>query len=261
MGREGLWHGGADVIRLGARMTDAMIPMPPGPTLPPAMTRRSLLAGLGALGAAAIAGGCAARQTAALAMPVDPAASAAPDLVDLARFDPRLRLEIRYATSANFMGRVLYPVARAVAQRPVAEALSRVQTRAEAAGYGLLIFDAYRPWRITKDMWDETPPEKREFVADPAAGSRHNRGCSIDLTLHRNGTEVAMPSPYDDFTPAAYRSFTAAPAEALALSRMLEGWMVAEGFIGLANEWWHYDWAKWRSYPIMDVPLEDVSAG
>jgi D-alanyl-D-alanine dipeptidase len=232
---------------------------PPAPA--PLPTRRAVLRGIGAGVLAGMLGGCAGRETPALALPVDPAADLAPDLVDLARFDPRLRFDIRYATPANFMGRVLYPVARAVAQRPVAEALSRVQTRAGAAGYGLLIFDAYRPWRITKAMWEQTPPEKREFVANPATGSRHNRGCSIDLSLHHNGVEVTMPSPYDDFTPAAYRSNTAAPAEALALSRMLEEWMVAEGFVPLPNEWWHYDWAEWRRYPIMDVPLEDVSAG
>jgi D-alanyl-D-alanine dipeptidase len=222
------------------------------------LSRRTVLAGLAASAVTA----CAGRSTApALGPPVDPAADLAPDLVDLARFDPRLRLDIRYATPANFMGRVLYPVARAVAQRPVAEALAKVQTRAEAAGYGLLIFDAYRPWRITKAMWDQTPPEQREFVASPSNGSRHNRGCSIDLSLHRGGVEVTMPSPYDDFTPAAYRSNTAAPPEALAASRLLEGWMVAEGFVPLANEWWHYDWAEWRRYPIMDTALEDVTAG
>lgn len=229
--------------------------LPPGPAAFP--TRRAVLRGIGAGAVAGIVGGCAGR----IVLPQDPAASATPDLVDLARLDPRLRFDIRYATSANFMGRVLYPLARAVAQRPVAEALSRVQTRAEAAGYGLLIFDAYRPWRITKAMWDQTPAEKREFVADPRTGSRHNRGCSIDLSLHKGGVEVVMPSPYDDFTPAAYRSNTAAPAEALALSRMLEDWMVAEGFVPLPNEWWHYDWAEWRRYPIMDVPLADVTAG
>ena len=227
----------------------------------PDVSRRAVLRGIGAGVLGGIATGCAGRSGEQLALPLDPQATATPDLVDLVRFDPRLRLDIRYATPANFMGRVLYPVARAVAQRPVAEALSKVQTRAEAAGYGLLIFDAYRPWRITKAMWDQTPPEKREFVADPRTGSRHNRGCSIDLSLHRGGVEVTMPSPYDDFTPAAYRSNTAAPPEALALSRMLEGWMVAEGFVPLPNEWWHYDWAEGRRYPIMDVPLEDVTAG
>lgn len=233
------------------------MPQSSPPALPLPFTRRAVLAGLGA----GLVAGCAGSRAAPLSVPPrDPAADLLPDLVDLARFDPRLRLDIRYATPANFMGRVLYPVARAVAQRPVAAALAKVQTRAEAAGYGLLIFDAYRPWRITKAMWDQTPPESREFVANPANGSRHNRGCSIDLSLHRDGVEVVMPSPYDDFTPAAYRSNTAAPAEALRLSRLLEEWMVAEGFVPLANEWWHYDWAEWPRYPIMDVPLEDVSA-
>jgi D-alanyl-D-alanine dipeptidase len=227
----------------------------------PRASRRSLLRGLAATALAGALSGCAGHTAGGLTPPRDPRASARPDLVDLARFDPRLRFDIRYATPANFMGRALYPVARALAQRPVAAALSRVQTRAEAAGYGLLIFDAYRPWRVTRQMWDETPPEKRQFVADPRVGSRHNRGCSIDLTLHREGVEVTMPSPYDDFTPAAYRSNTAAPPEALARSRMLEAWMVAEGFVPLANEWWHYDWAEWRRYPILDVPLEDVAAG
>ncbi len=234
------------------------------PLPPSALTRRMVLTGMGAGMGAGVLGACAGGIRApqdALALPVDPGASLPPDLVDLARFDPRLRFDIRYATPANFMGRVLYPLARAVAQRPVAVALSNVQSRAEAAGYGLLIFDAYRPWRITRAMWDATPPDKREFVADPRTGSRHNRGASIDLSLHRGGIEVTMPSPYDDFTPAAYRSNTAAPAQALAASRMLEEWMAAEGFIPLANEWWHYDWAEWRRYPIMDVPLEDVTAG
>jgi len=229
-----------------------------------AFTRRRVLEGAAAGMLAGALGGCATRPAPpSLPLsgpPVDPAADLAPDLVDLARFDPRLRFDIRYATSANFMGRVLYPIARALAQRPVAEALARVQTRAEAHGYGLLIFDAYRPWRITRAMWEATPPAKREFVADPAVGSRHNRGASIDLTLHRDGVEVAMPSAYDDFTPAAYRSNTAAPPEALAASRMLESWMVAEGFVPLANEWWHYDWAEWRRYPVMDVPLEEAAA-
>ncbi len=233
------------------------------PALAQSVKRRTVLTGLAAGVLTACTGrvGTAAPAPAPLAPPVDPGANLPPDLVDLARFDPRLAFDIRYAGAANFMGRALYPIARAVAQRPVAEALSRVQTLAEAVGYGLLIFDAYRPWRITRAMWEQTPPAQREFVADPATGSRHNRGCSIDLSLHRKGREVAMPSPYDDFTPAAYRSNTAAPPEALALSRMLESWMIAEGFVPLANEWWHYDWAEWRRYPILDVPLEDVTAG
>jgi D-alanyl-D-alanine dipeptidase len=228
--------------------------------MPGGTTRRDLLIGGGAL----LLAGCAARplspaaspaESAAVTMPIDPAATARPDLVDLAVFDPRLRIDIRYATTDNFMHRVLYPVARAMAQRPAAEALKRVQDRAEAEGYGLLIHDAYRPWRITKMMWDETPPAQREFVADPATGSRHNRGCAIDLTLHRGGVAVSMPSPYDDFTEKAYRSYMGGTAEQNARRAVLERIMVAEGFIPLANEWWHFDWHDWRLYPIMDQPL------
>lgn len=228
--------------------------MPPQ-TAPVPMDRRRLLAGsalimLGACAPRALHSGAAT----AIVMPVDPAANATPDLVDLPTFDPRLRLDIRYATSNNFMHRILYPVARAMAQRPAAEALKRVQDRAEAAGYGLLIHDAYRPWRITKMMWDETAPAQREFVANPATGSRHNRGCAIDLTLHQGGVAVPMPSPYDDFTEKAYRSYAGGTAEQNANRARLEEWMVAEGFLPLANEWWHFDWRDWQQYPIMDQP-------
>ncbi len=208
--------------------------------------RRAVLAG-----GAALLAGCGAR----LAMPADPSATAVPDLVDLAGFDPRLRFDIRYARTDNFMHRRLYPAARALAQRPAATALSRAQDLAEADGYGLIIHDAYRPWRVTRMMWDETPAAQREFVADPATGSRHNRGCAIDCTLHRDGVPVAMPSDYDDFTPAAYRSYAGASAAARGNRQRLEDWMSAAGFDPLANEWWHFDWRGWRAFPIMDVPL------
>ncbi len=219
-------------------------------------TRRGLIAGGGAL----LLAGCAMRVPGpaamlAVTMPVDPAATATPDLVDLVVHDPRILIDIRYATPHNFMHRQLYPIARAMAQRPAADALSRVQTRAEAHGFGLLIHDAYRPWSITKMMWDETPEAQREFVANPATGSRHNRGCAIDLTLHRGGVAVEMPSPYDDFTAAAYRANMTTSGEALANAARLEGWMAREGFIPLPNEWWHFDWKDWRNYPVMDQPL------
>jgi zinc D-Ala-D-Ala dipeptidase len=215
-------------------------------------SRRQILAGAAGLWVA----GCAGRMAGpALVMPVDPAATAAPDLVDLAMFDSRLRIDIRYATRNNFMGRVLYPVARALLQRPAAQALIRAQTRAESQGFGLLIHDAYRPWRITKMMWDETPEARREFVANPATGSRHNRGCAVNLTLHRGGIAVEMPSPYDDFTEKAYRSYAGGTAEQNAHRALLESIMAAEGFIPLPNEWWHFDWRDWRHYPVQDQPL------
>lgn len=220
------------------------------------LDRRSFL-----LSSVALAG-CAAvprLPTAAVGMPVDPAATARSDLVFLSSEVPGLRFDVRYATRNNFMGRPLYPPgARLMAQRPVAAALARAQAAAERDGYGLLVFDAYRPWRVTKMMWDETPPDRREFVANPATGSRHNRGCAIDVTLHRGGVEVAMPSPYDDFTPAAYRNHSGGTEQQRAERARLERYMTDAGFIGLENEWWHFDWAGWRQYPILDAPLSGV---
>jgi zinc D-Ala-D-Ala dipeptidase len=220
------------------------------------LDRRTLLGGMAS---SLLIAGCAttpAPAASTVVMPVDPGATAMPDLVDLAVYDPRLRFDIRYATANNFLGRVLYPVARALAQRPVAAALRRVQTRAAAEGYGLLIHDAYRPWRITRQMWDGTSGEARGYVANPAVGSKHNRGCAIDLTLHRRGVAVPMPSAYDDLTARARRDNMAASGAAIANRALLERLMVAEGFIPLPSEWWHFDWRDWQLYPIMDTPLE-----
>ena len=219
-------------------------------------SRRQLLS----LPAAGMIAGCAGRGrlgTGAqpLVMPVDRAATTMPDLVDLAIMDPRLHFDIRYATRNNFMHRQLYPVARALAQRPAAQALMVAQSLAAADGYGLLIHDAYRPWRVTVMMWNETAPARREFVANPATGSRHNRGCAIDCSLHRGGVPVPMPSPYDDFTAAAYRGYAGGTDEQRDNRARLERYMSTAGFVGLANEWWHFDWHGWARYPIMDVPL------
>src|SRR5207253_4561538 len=106
------------------------------------------------------------------------------DLVELTKLDPSIRLEIRYATTNNFLGTKFYSEARAFMQRPAAEAVVRVNRKLRAQGYGLLVHDAYRPWYVTKVFWDATPDDKKVFVADPSRGSRHNRGCAVDLTLY-----------------------------------------------------------------------------
>src|SRR5512134_3839711 len=128
-----------------------------------------------------------------------------PDLVELVALDPTIKLDIRYATASNFVGRPVYDQARAFLQRPAAEALVRAHRALGEKGYGLLVFDAYRPWRVTKLFWDVTPPAQRDFVANPRKGSKHNRGCAVDLSLYdlRTGEEVPMPSAYDDFTARA----------------------------------------------------------
>ena len=115
-----------------------------------------------------------------------------PELVELVKLDPAIKLDIRYATTNNFLGTPLYTQARAFLQRPAAEALLRAHRELKASGYGLIIHDGYRPWYVTKIFWEATPNDKKIFVADPAAGSRHNRGCAVDLSLYdlKTGKEV-----------------------------------------------------------------------
>jgi D-alanyl-D-alanine dipeptidase len=181
------------------------------------------------------------------------------ELVELALVDPTIRLDIRYATANNFLGRPVYRQARAFLQRPAARALARASRDLRGRGYGLLVFDAYRPWAVTKVFWDETPPEKRAFVADPAQGSKHNRGCAVDLTLYdlASGLEVVMPSPYDDMTERASPDFPGGTPEQRAHRDLLRAAMEAHGFTVEPNEWWHFNYKDWRKYPILDVPFPE----
>ncbi len=127
-----------------------------------------------------------------------------PELVELIKLDPTIKLDIRYATDNNFMSTPLYSQARAFLQRPAAQALLRAHRALRKQGYGLLIHDGYRPWFVTKMFWEATPDDKKIFVADPAKGSRHNRGCAVDLTLYdlKTGEAVEMPSGYSKETAA-----------------------------------------------------------
>lgn len=182
------------------------------------------------------------------------------ELVELTKLDPTIRLDIRYATSHNFMGRVLYPQARAFLQRPAAEALARVSAELKPLGYCLLVFDGYRPWRITKQMWDHTPPGKKEFVADPRKGSRHNRGCAVDLSLWdiAANKEVAMPGEYDEMSPRSYAAYAGGTIEQRTRRDLLRSTMERNGFTVLPAEWWHFDYQDWKSYPIQDIPFSQL---
>jgi zinc D-Ala-D-Ala dipeptidase len=182
-------------------------------------------------------------------------------LVELAQLDPTIRLDIRYATANNFTGRQLYDQPRAFLIAAAADALIRAHNAAKAMGFGLTIYDAYRPWRVTKALWEATPPgPKRNYVANPKRGSKHNRGCAVDLTLNTlsNGGQVAMPSGYDEFTIRAHRGFNDAPAQALFHRNLLAQLMEAQGFRGASNEWWHFDFAGWPNHPIMDIPFAQL---
>jgi len=186
----------------------------------------------------------------------------APDLVELRTLDLMLRLDVRYATTNNFMRHPMYREARAFLQRPAAEALVRAHQSLKGRGYGLLIFDGYRPWSVTKAFWDAATPEQRaiEFVANPKKGSRHNRGCAVDLTLCdlATGKEVEMPSGYDEFSERAFPDYAGGSAEARARRDFLRQTMEANGFTVYKAEWWHFDYNDWRHYPILNVPFEAI---
>jgi D-alanyl-D-alanine dipeptidase len=184
----------------------------------------------------------------------------APDLVELVNLDSTIKLDIRYAKTNNFLGRQVYKEARAFLQRPAAEALQRANGKLREKGYGLLVFDGYRPWSVTKIFWDSTPQDKKRFVADPSQGSRHNRGCAVDLTLYdlRSGREVEMPSGFDEMTERSYPRYQGGPEEQRRMREILREAMEAEGFTVNELEWWHFDYKDWRQYPILDISFDEI---
>ena len=145
--------------------------------------------------------------------------------------DPTIKLDIRYASTNNFLGMPVYTQARAFLQRPAAEALLRAHRELKAHGYGLIIHDGYRPWYVTKIFWDATPNDKRIFVADPARGSNHNRGCAVDLSLYdlKTGKEVTMPSGYDEMSDRAYADYPGGTADERARRALLREVMEKAG--------------------------------
>ncbi len=181
-------------------------------------------------------------------------------LVELVRVDPTLLLDIRYASDRNFLGFPVYPEPRAFLQAEAAEALKEAHSELQTKGYKLLILDAYRPHSVTRLMWERTPPEQRAYVADPARGSRHNRGAAVDLTIvHADtGIPVKMPSYYDDFSEKAHHDYQGGSALAHQNRALLREVMERHGFQALENEWWHYDFRGWDRYPISDESFEEL---
>ncbi len=182
------------------------------------------------------------------------------DLVEIIKLDRTIKLDIRYATMNNFVGRPVYTEARAFLQRPAAEALVRVHRKLKKMGLGLVIFDAYRPWSITKLFWEVTPPERRKFVADPAVGSKHNRGCAVDLSLYdlRTGKLLPMPSEYDEFTERASPTYNGGTEEERSNRDLLIKVMQEEGFTVNPHEWWHFDYKDWERYAIYDMSFSEI---
>ena len=192
--------------------------------------------------------------------PKDPKATRTADLVELVKLDPTIKLDIRYAASNNFLGKPVYKEARAFLQRPAAEALLAAHKDLARSGYGLMIHDGYRPWAITKLFWDMTTGFQREFVADPKTGSKHNRGCAVDLTMYdlATGTVVEMPGGYDEMTPRSYPDYPGGPPEASAKRDLLRKAMESHGFTVESNEWWHFNYQDWTLYPILDIAFSEI---
>lgn len=183
-------------------------------------------------------------------------------LIELITLDKTIRLDIRYATDNNFVGRTVYPEARAFLQKPAAKAVVRVHRKLKKQGLGLVIFDGYRPWSITKLFWEVTPDDKRKFVANPEKGSKHNRGCAVDLSLFdlKSALLLPMPSGYDEFTERASPDYTGGTPEEIRNRELLRKLMEDEGFIVNPNEWWHFDYKDWQDYAIYDIPFAEAAA-
>ena len=176
------------------------------------------------------------------------------------KLDPTIKLDIRYAGTNNFLGKPVYKEARAFLQRPAAESLLKAHRELQKRGYGLLIHDGYRPWTITKLFWDMTSGAQREFVADPATGSKHNRGCAVDLTLYdlKTGQAVEMPGAYDEMTERSYPDYKGGTAEQRARRDLLRKAMESHDFTVEPNEWWHFNYKDWKEYPILDIAFSEI---
>lgn len=181
------------------------------------------------------------------------------ELVELRKVIPDIILDIRYATPDNFTGQVLYQSARCFLVKDAAYALVRVQHDLKKHGYRLKVYDGYRPLSVQKKMWAILP--NPEYVADPATGSRHNRGYAVDLTiLDLDGNPVEMPTDYDDFSPKAHRDYQDLPAAAIVHRNLLEEVMVRHGFIPLPSEWWHFDYHGYENKPNLDIPIDAIES-
>ena len=183
------------------------------------------------------------------------------NLVELGKLYPSLKLDIRYATKNNFLGYPVYKEAKAFLQEEIALALLDIDKEFKKDGYGLLIFDGYRPWSVTKIFWDETPIEKKNFVADPEKGSNHNRGSAIDLSLYdlKTKKEVNMTCGFDEFSERAYPSYAGGTLEEKKMRDYLISKMEKSSLFKVNSyEWWHFDYIDCEKYPILDLTFEEI---
>ena len=179
-------------------------------------------------------------------------------LVEINKYVPGIALDIRYATTNNFMHRQMYTQARAFARLPVVLALKQVEADLKKRGLGLKIYDAYRPYTVTVKFYEMA--RDTNFVADPRKGSKHNRGCAIDLTLVdlKTGRELDMPTGFDSFSKKAAANYAPLSKQQYANRELLKRAMQAHDFRVYRTEWWHYDFDGWTNYPLLDIPFSKI---
>ncbi len=183
-----------------------------------------------------------------------------PELIEVVTLDRSIQLDVRYATTNNFMGAVFYDEPKAFLQQPAAEALVAAHRALNTEGYGILIHDAYRPWYVTKMFWDATPESQKIFVANPENGSRHNRGAAVDVTLYdlENGKPVRMVGGYDEFSERSYPGYLGGTSLERWQRELLRHAMEAKGFEVYEFEWWHFDYKDWNRYPILNLSFDQL---
>lgn len=180
-------------------------------------------------------------------------------LVELNSVIPDILLDIRYATPNNFTGQIVYPCARCFLLQDAAYALREVQNELRPMGYRLKVFDGYRPLSVQRRFWAILPDPR--YVADPTVGSRHNRGCAVDLSLVKSDRkDVPMPTEFDDFTEKAHPAYMNLPEDALRNRALLKSVMERHGFTQFPTEWWHFDYSGWETHPVLDMPLESIGS-
>jgi len=181
-------------------------------------------------------------------------------MTDLQASIPNIILDLRYATNNNFMKRNMYPkkTKHSFMRLQAVSALSQVQKELNDMGYGLKIFDAYRPYSVTEKFWELVHDDR--YVADPSKGSGHNRGIAVDLTIVdlRTKKEITMPTGFDNFSDSAHHDFMALSNEALKNRKLLKDIMEKHGFVTMQTEWWHYSLPNAEKFEVLDLSFEDL---
>jgi len=177
-------------------------------------------------------------------------------LVDVAAMDQDIVVDLKYAGQDNFTGQPLYRTSRCYLRQETADKLVRANREFQTMGYRIKIFDAYRPYAVQKMLWAKVAKKYRPFIADPAYGSRHNRGVAVDITLvDKAGGEVEMPTGFDQFGPACHRNYQGSSPAAMENRRLLTEVMTRHGFLPEDIEWWHFDDRDLLAAPILNIPF------